>query len=165
MKNSLVTLLATILLFGSCKKESPNNYCWQHLDVSGNSINIVCNKTEAEMQALYSNSCSYYKVGYNYCWMIGSHIFIADKPEDFITRYLQCYGNTSAVKVACDYCQQWYSRQKYAFKSNSTFTYSPVKVEQLCGDTVHTLFKGREIILRETADSLITLQFSNDGSF
>jgi hypothetical protein len=161
--------LLTIL---SCKKETnkietnDDKYCWQLIDPLGNPLDSVCNKNETDMQALYPNVCSYYKIGDEYCWLIDSNIFVPNVPEDYITRFLHCYGNfTNYQKVPCDYCQKWYSRQKNKYKPNDTFTFSPVHLQQYCGDTVHTLFQGREIILRETSDSLITLQFSNNGIF
>lgn len=166
MKTILATSFITMFILLSCKKESNNKYCWQLVDALGNNLNAICNKTESEMQASYSNSCSYYKIGDEYCWLVDNNIFITNKPEDFITRYMHCYGSyTTYQKVACDYCQKWYSRQKNTYKPNNTFSFSPVHLQQYCGDTVHTLFQGREIVLRETSDSLITLQFSNNGVF
>ncbi len=166
MKTVLVILFATMFITLSCKKESNKEYCWQVVDPIGNSLNSICYKTAAQMQDLYPNSCSYYKLGDEYCWLIDNNIFIKNKPEDYITHFMHCYGSyTSYRKVACDYCQRWYTRQKSTYKPNSTFSYSPVQLHQLCGDTVHTLFQGREILLRETSDSLITLQFSNNGIF
>jgi len=135
------------------------------MDPLWNPLNSVCDKTEAEMQASYPNPCTYYKIGDNYCWYIDNSIFIKDRPQDFIDHYQRCFGFTSAVNVACDYCQTWYTREKYAYKPDNTFSFSQVRVQQYCGDTTHTLFQGREIILRESNDSLITVQFSNNGIF
>jgi len=161
----LIVLVLPSFIGFSCKKESAKTYCWQLTDPIGNTLNSVCGKTEAQMQVSYSNPCTYYKLGDEYCWYIDNMIFITNKPQDFIDRYLHCFGHTSAIKVACDYCQTWYTREKYTYKPNNTFTYSQVRVQQYCGDTVHTLYQGREIILRESNDSLITLQFSNNGIF
>jgi hypothetical protein len=166
MKTSFILLLGAILIVFSCKKESNTKYCWQLVDPLGNNINSVCDKTPSEMQSSYPNSCSYYQMGgEEYCWLVDGNIFIKNATENSINHYFQCYGGLHAEKVACDYCQNWYSRQKNTYKPNNTFTYSPVHLQHYCGDTVHTLFQGREIVLRESTDSLITLQFSNNGIF
>lgn len=165
IRSNFVMLFFAMFMVLSCKKASKEEYCWQLIDPLGNPINSVCGKTESEMQASYPTPCSYYKLGNSYCWFIDGTIFMKDKPEDYISHFLQCYNHTSATRVACDYCQNWYTRQKNTYKPSNTFSFFPVHVEQYCGDTVHTLFQGKEIILRETTDSLITLQFSNNGIF
>jgi len=165
MKTGFIALFVIVLIVLSCKKSSTDEYCWQLVDAVGNPINAVCNKTESEMQISYPNTCSYYKLGDEYCWFADGNVFIKNKPEDYVTRFLHCYGYNNAVKVTCDYCQNWYTRQKNTYKPNNTLSFSPVRIEQYCGDTVHTLFQGREITLRETTDSLITIQFSNNGIF
>lgn len=159
----LIVLLLPLFIGLSCKKEP--EFCWQLTDTLGNPLNSICGKTEAEMQASYPNPCTYYKMGDVYCWYIDSLSFIKDEPQDYIDRMRNCYSFTSAVKVPCDYCQKWYTRQKAVYKPDNTYTLSVTWVQQYCGDTVHTLFQGREIILRESSDSLITLQFSNNGTF
>ena len=166
MKNLLTVLTISAIVNFSCKKDSNNQYCWQILDAIGNRLNTVCNKTESEMQSVYPSPCLYYKIGDNYCWFLGNATFLKNVPEDFAIRYIYCHNNyTTYQKVACDYCQNWYSRQKKLYKPNNTFIYSSIYLQLYCGDTVRTLFQGREIILRETADSLITLQFSNNVIF
>ena len=166
IKTAFIFLFAATLISVSCKKESNTKYCWQVVDPFGQELHSVCNKTVSEMQAAYPNQCSYYKIGDEYCWLIDDSIFIPNKPEDYIARYMHCYGNFSSYKkVACDYCQRWFTRQKTTYKPNNFVTFSPVYVKQYCGDTVQTLSQGKEIILRETADSLITIQFSNNGIF
>ena len=162
---SLLAIFLIVFMGSSCKKDSEEEYCWQLMDALGNPINTVCNKTESEMQAAYPNPCTHYRLGTAYCWYIDGSIFVKDKTEDYINRYKQCYGNVNAVKVACDYCEKWYTRQKHTYKPNNTFFYSPIENKQYCGDTAQTLFQGREIILRETADSLVTVKFSNNGVF
>ena len=37
-------------------------------------------------------------------------------------------------------------------------------VKQFCDDTLATLFRGREVPLRQSMDSVITLQFSDNGT-
>src|SRR5690349_2885994 len=112
----LIFLLLAMWTGISCKKEPTKTFCWQLLDLLGNPLNTVCGKTEAEMQVSYPNPCTYYIVGDNYCWLLDSLFFIPDKPQDFIDRYHHCFNYTSAIKVSCDYCQKWYTRQKYLYK-------------------------------------------------
>jgi len=100
---SIVLLLLLFIGF-ACKKESNHRFCWQLMDPLWNPLNSVCDKTEAEMQASYLNPCTYSKIGDNYCWYIDNSIFIKDRPQDFIDHYQRCFGFTSAVNVACDYC-------------------------------------------------------------
>jgi hypothetical protein len=164
-KASAFFIILVMLTSSSCIKVS-NKHCWQLLDAFGNDVGTVCDKSEAQMKASYPSSCNYYKLGgTNYCWLIDNNIFVKDKPQEYIDLFLHCYNYANAKKVACDYCQIWYTRQKNIYKPANTFRYSTVTIQRLCGDTVHTLFPGREIILRESADSLIVLQFSNDGKF
>ena len=164
MTTFIILLVPIVIGISSCKKNK--TYCWQLIDAFGNEMYSVCDKTEAEMKASYPNPCNYYKLeSTDYCWYVDGHIFIKNKPEDYINHMLQCFGFSSATKVACDYCQTWYTRQKNIYKPNNTFSYSTVRSQQYCGDTVRTLFQGREVVLRETADSLIKMQFSNNGIF
>jgi len=164
MRTAFLFMLLVVVA-PSCIKGA-KKHCWQLVDAFGNELYSVCDKTEAEMKASYPSSCNYYKLGgTNYCWLIDDNIFIKDKPQEYVDIVLHCFNHTNARKVACDYCQTWYTRQKSIYKPNNTFRYSTVTAQRLCGDTVHTLFNGREIILRETTDSLIVLQFSNDGKF
>jgi hypothetical protein len=164
-RTKLFILFLLMLTIVSCKKASNEEYCWQLIDPLGNPINSVCGKTESEMLSSYPTPCSYYRLGNNYCWFIDGTIFLKDKPEDYINHFLQCYNHTSAIRVTCDYCQNWYTRQKNTYKPNNTVSFGPILVKQYCGDTVNTLYQGREITLRETTDSLIKLQFSNNGIF
>jgi hypothetical protein len=163
-KKTIIIALLAVFVAVSCKKNK--TYCWQLVDAFGNEMNSVCGKTEEEMQAAYPSPCNYYKIGApKYCWYTSNGVFIKDKPEAYITNLQKCFNFSAPAKVACDYCQTWYTRQKSTFKPTNMVTYSAVHVQQYCGDTVHTLYKGREILVRETADSLITIQFSNTTVF
>jgi hypothetical protein len=160
-----IGIIITLLFIAvACKKNK--THCWQLVDAFGNELNTVCGKTEEEMQAAYPSPCNYYKTGEpKYCWYASNGSFIKDKPEAYIAKMQQCFSFPTPVKVACDFCLTWYSRQKKIYKPANTVTYSTVTVQRLCGDTVRTLYKGREILVRETADSLITIQFSNAPAF
>lgn len=161
-----LTLIVAVLIFISCRKDANKKHCWRLLDALGNAYSDVCNKTEDEMKSQYS-ACNFYKLGEEeFCWFIDGNIFIKNMPQDFIDRYMQCNPNLgNAVKVVCNYCENWYMRQKNIYKPTGNFSYSPIRVQRFCGDTALTLYQGREIILRETNDSLIKLQFSLTSNF
>lgn len=170
MKRGFGTLVTVLLvLLTGCKKSGPaseQRFCWQLVDAYGNYLQKICGKTESEIKSLYPNSCSYFKsVGEKSCWLVGNRFLLAMTQEE-VDLYRQCFHPNSAtpVKVDCNYCQKWYHREKRTYKPASTITYSQVTAEQFCGDTTAKLYQGRQIVLRETADSLIVLQFSNNGT-
>jgi hypothetical protein len=177
--NRLICLLFSLSLLmtnNSCKKDSNKKYCWQLIDQVGNKMGVVCDKTEAELLACTSNGtcgisittplnpCSYYKVeGEELCWYVDNR-YILKATENEINHLRKCFNlTTAAIKVDCNYCQNWYTREKRTYKPNSTFSYSPVTHKLYCGDTTRTLYQSREIILKNDADSLIVIQFSNNG--
>ena len=165
MKQYLALLFAT-LLFLACNKEKVDTHCWQLLDNYGAEMGTVCGKTEEQMKTLYPNACSWYKAEEEtFCWLIDGRTFVENKSQSGIDRLMQCYGGTTATKVDCSYCKTFYWRVKNTYKPDNSFTYSPVRVEKYCGDTARTLYNGRQVILRDTPDSLIVVQFSSNGSF
>jgi hypothetical protein len=118
------------------------------------------------MSAAYGNPCSYYKYDEKFCWLVNDSLFFKDIPEDGVRQAMNCFWqkpNYTAVKVGCDYCKKFYHRLKKTYKPANTFTYSTITLQQFCGDTAQKLFPGRQIIEKETADSLIVRQFSGDG--
>lgn len=161
---NLILLCLLFASFMGCKKDSPK-FCWQKVDNFGNRLEVVCNKTKAEMQMLYPNSCSYFKAGgEKFCWMRNG-VFIKDASQEEIDYVNRCFGATgTATKVDCSYCGRWYHREKRTYKPTNTATYSTVTIETFCGDTAKTIFQGRQVLIRETADSLIVRQFSNNGT-
>ncbi len=164
----LLISLFVLVIISSCKKESNNQACWQVIDQLGNDVGTVCNKTEAAMLAQYQSPCAYYRTGgEKFCWLIGGSQFLKDATEEKLNHTIRCFysATPSVTKVACDYCQAWYTREKRIYKPNNTFSYSQVRSEQFCGDTARTLFQGKQVTIRETGDSLIAVQFSNNGSF
>ena len=166
----LVILVAFLTGIGCRKHDDPKTedtkYCWMVLDGSGVPMGKICDRSETEMKDSLPNVCFYYKLGDpEYCWLVDGSTYIENVPENYIKQFLTCYNKTAYKKVDCGYCQNWYTRQKNTYKPANTVTYSPVKVQRLCGDTLKTLYQGRQITLRESTDSLIVLQFSNNGSF
>ena len=173
----LVFFSSLLVVSNSCKKNSDKRYCWQIIDHVGFKMGVVCNKTEAELLACASNGncgialsgaltpCNYYKAeGEELCWYIDNR-YMLKATENEINHLRKCFNlNTSAIKVDCSYCQNWYTREKRTYKPSNTFSYSPVTYKLYCGDTTRTLYQGRQIILKDDADSLIVIQFSNNGT-
>lgn len=157
-------LLMAAFITQACEKPD-QEYCWQVIDNLGNDIYQVCGKTQSEMEEDFPNSCNYYKAGDLFCWYTDGGVFIEDRSESYIEHAQQCFGLGNATKVSCDYCDKYYTREKHTYKPTGSFQYSTVRFQQYCGDTAQVLFHGREIILRDTPDSLITVQFSNNGIF
>jgi len=151
-------LFFLLLLFVSCKKD--REHCWDVFDALGNQIAKVCGKTETEISAEYGK---YYdrSDAKKYCWKAqyqsGGIVYAENLSEKMAGIFIQ--GAVSLEKVTCGYCQKWMSRQKELYKPTGNFKYQSIKVEQYCGDTCKTLFPGRIILLRETPDSLITVEF------
>jgi hypothetical protein len=78
--------------------------------------------------------------------------------------HVRCYNlGGTPQKLGCDYCQTFYHRKKMTYKPANTITYSTVSREHFCGDTSSRLYHGRQVVLKDTPDSLIVRQFSNDA--
>jgi hypothetical protein len=166
-------LLSVVFLFVSCKKES-KRFCWQIVDALGNDMMTVCNRTEEELIACFKNGtcanvsgfseCNYYKIEQEkFCWL-WKGFFMKDESESRMNYLQKCFGGT-LTKVDCGYCAHWFTREKRTYKPAGNTVYSHVIRQSFCGDTVRTLFNGREIIRKNDADSLIVIQFSNNGNF
>lgn len=164
MKHLLqLAFLVSITLLLSCTKDKES--CWQTYDIAGNEMLVICNKTEAEMAEAFPDPCSYHKTGgEKYCWLVNG-VFIKDKTVTAIENYARCRGGGTPVKVGCNECGRWYSRYKRTYRPTSQITYSSVRLEQLCGDTSRSLYDGRQILIKDTPDSLVVLQISTDGRF
>jgi hypothetical protein len=141
-------------------------YCWMLVDQAGFLMGRICDRTEKQMSDSVP-SCNYYKLGgQEFCWLIDGTTYIENAPEEYVKLVIRCFGKKNVYKkVECGYCQTWYTRQKNIYKPANTFTYSPVKVQRFCGDTVKTLYNRRSVTLRETTDSLIVVEFGNSPSF
>lgn len=174
-------VIGACLLFASCKDEQDpsNRHCWMIIDLNGNDLGQVCNRTEAELLLCATNGscgdfppgtilsqCDYYQAdGPRYCYMINGS-YRADLTESQAALYTRCFGNGSAtaVRVECGTCAHWYHRIKRTGKANGNSIYEGVRREQFCGDTAATIFQGRQVILKDDADSLVVRQFSNNGT-
>jgi hypothetical protein len=168
MKSFAAAITLLVFLILSCKKNNtdvqPVTACWQLIDAFGNEVDSMCGKTEAQMLDAYP-SCAFYKIeGQKYCWF-SNGVLIRDKTETGIKHLQMCFGIGTVEKKDCNYCQDWFTREKRTYKPASITSYSTVRKTNFCGDTVLTLYNGREIIRKDDADSLIIVQFSNTGVF
>ncbi len=176
MKRFLPLLAFVIfILIAGCKKNSDKRACWQIIDFSGTDVTTICDKTEAELLECANNgtcgygnitSCNYYKIGgEKYCWKIGNS-YINDITENKAKLLATCFmGGATPTKIDCSLsCRNWYHREKKTYKPANTTTYSPTTIERFCGDTLSKLYHGRQITRKDNADSLIIIQFSNNGT-
>ncbi len=151
-------LILLVLTFSACEKDK--EYCWLLYDQLGNEGGIVCNKTEEEMEDQYG---VYFdrENATRYCWKIQYATGSPGYPEKVTEKMAGIFfqGAVTKEKIPCGYCQKWASRQKDLYKPTGGFSYRPVKAEVLCGDTCATLFVGRIVTIRDTPDSLITVEF------
>lgn len=165
------------MLCCSCKKQA-SKHCWQILDGLGNEMNVVCDKTEEELTECLTNGtcgnigsvvtkCNYYITGgEKFCCLVDGS-YQEDITENKLSALKDCFGigvNPTVERVRCGYCRFWYLREKKLFKPTAAITYSYITRNNFCGDTALTLFQGRQIIRKDDADSLITIQFSSNGS-
>jgi hypothetical protein len=179
MKTFILILTAVIFLSTGCKKNSEEDtkYCWQVVDNTGNKLVVICDKTETELKDCIQNNicgifnigtvtdCNYYKAGGDkFCWNINNNYY-RDYTETEAAFRARCgLVTTPPIKVDCNFvCERWYNRTKRTYKPANTTTYSMVRIENYCGDTLTTLYPGRQIILKNDMDSLVVFQFSRNG--
>jgi len=152
----LFFIIASFLVACTKNKE----HCWQLYDALGNEIGIICGKTESEMTAQYG---VYFdrKEAKRYCWKIQYPGGGFSYPENITEKMAGIFFQGAVIreKVPCGYCQKWMSREKELYKPTGIFHFKPIKVEQYCGDTCATIFVGRIVVIRDTPDSLITVEF------
>ena len=166
----------------SCKKDKAeeiiSKHCWQLLDFNGNQVGQICDKTEAELLECIGNntcgnflggntitSCNYYQIdGEKFCYQIGSNITPDPMTESHAKLMAKCYyGNASLTKLDCIACKFWYTREKLQKKPAGNIYYSSLTKRNDCGDTLTKIFQGKQVIRKDDADSLIIIQFSNNG--
>lgn len=158
MHRTILILFLFAVTFAGCKKDKSS--CWQVYDAVGAELGVICGKTEAEIQTLYGPF--YDKANApKFCWKIvlagGTNVY----PEN-LTEKMAAHWYTSAVsreKITCGYCQGWLTREKWVSKQTGQHAFTPVQARTYCGDTLTTIFPGRIITLRETADSLFYHEF------
>ena len=155
--------IIVFIFFAACTKESNKKYCWRLYDMSRNALDDeVCGKTRAQMEAIYGDACFEHADEKATCWKIERTDEVVSATEAFIDFFYVRRG-LAVSKHECVPCENWKLREKIVYKPDSTFFFSEVTAKRFCGDTLNTLFQGRNIIIRESADSVVFLQFSKDG--
>lgn len=174
-----IFILTTLFFLSSCKKESEQKCDWQLVDNAGNYLNIVYNKTEAELLACTDcgtfnggqpgtplgqmlTPCNYFSsCDPKFCWIIGNHYW-----ENTSEKFVNCFFSTATkTKVICNSCGNWYTRKKMTYIPSNSTLYSNVSLlRAYCGDTATRFNSGSQFIIKQTADSLILLQYSKDGT-
>ncbi len=177
--------LLSILLLSCCgflfscenDQDPADRHCWTIIDALGNTVGQVCNRTEAELLLCASNGscgfpsgtiltqCDYYQSdGAKFCYSFNG-TYAGELTESQAAVYGRCFfGGATPVKVNCQNCAFWYHREKRTYKPTGQFVFSSITRQNFCGDTLTTLYQGRQIIRKDDADSLVVIQFSNNGT-
>jgi hypothetical protein len=160
MKVKLTLLLAIGIFQISCKKDGKG--CWQAFDPLGYDATglLLCDKTKAEAEAAWPQFWFYRSGETKYCWreQLGTNsYYVWGIPQSMVNKYVETNGAYQFTKIDCSsFCVcQWYEKHR----SKITGLYDPTLgiVETLSStDSCSKLFVGRIIVVRETADSLIT---------
>ena len=159
------TVLIVLLFFlSSCKKDGKG--CWQAFDPQGADVTglVLCGKTKAEAEAAYPQYWFYRSGEIKYCWrmQIGSSVYNTwGVPESMVQRYKEYNGAYQFTKIDCNsFCAiEWLEKHK----SKITNQYGPTNLvvdRDLSADSCSKLFVGKLVLVRETADSLITRELS-----
>lgn len=150
-------LIAAIILLNSCSKEK--GQCWDVYTSNGSLTKTVCGQTEELIRNVYGK---YYDKASatKYCWQAiypGYFIYYQNLSEKMAGLFFS--DALSYSKVSCEFCQNWEYYIKYIYKPTGEYFNSVAKAQTLCGDTCLTLYPGREIIIRETVDTLVKTIF------
>ncbi|NTS39374.1 hypothetical protein HRG84_00535 [Flavisolibacter sp. BT320] len=153
-----------LLALNSCTKEDDKNNCWQAFDPTGYDAQgiLFCDKTLAEAQAQYPQFWFYEAGEVKFCWRTvsaqGHTGYARQIPESMMEKLKQQWA-IEASKTDCNSFCTWTYDDK--FRSKTTGQYSPTRQsrETYLADSFATLFEGRVIVLKETADSIYTREF------
>jgi hypothetical protein len=160
MKFKLVLLVCTIALFSHCNKDG--KACWQAFNPQGYDEPglVLCNKTKAEAEAAYPQFWFYRAGETKYCWEVqigGNKYYAWDVPESIAQKQIEENGAYRFTKIDChSFCHcEWY--EKHKSKITALFNSTRLITETLVSaDSCSKLSVGKVVIVRETADSLIT---------
>jgi hypothetical protein len=156
-----VLLLSMLSLFClTCKKES--TCCWEIYDAAGLALKQVCGKTESEIQSEYPGVLVDRTDAPKFCWKVmtssGDTTYTTAITENFFTYFYTKIGAIGS-KIDCSTCQSWFIREKDLIKSTGGYYYGIQNSVYLCGDKTSTLFAGRMILIKETADTTYYTEF------
>jgi hypothetical protein len=164
MKNYLFLLVIFAATFSCTEKpvvEEQTKFCWNIVDYNFVFIKAICDKTAAEIAVDYPDGFYYRSDEPLKCWYeASSNSFAKNMPLSLLKKFSP---TINYVEANCNYCAQWYYREKRKYLPNNSITYTNRIGKTLCGDTLTTLFRGREVFLRQSTDSFIVRQFSDNG--
>ncbi len=156
----LIIAVCLILLFTSCRKDSKG--CWQAFDPQGADAQglILCDKTKAEAEAAYPLFWFYKSGEKKYCWKVqfsSNTSYRWGVPESMAERYMHENGAYRFTKTDCSsFCSiEWLEKHK----SKTANQFGPTRFiteTLLSADSCGKLSIGKVVVMRETADSLIT---------
>lgn len=160
MKLKLFLFVFTAFLINSCKKDG--NGCWQAFDPLGYDALglIICDKTKAEAEAAHPQFWFYKQGEKKHCWkvqVVGRIYYAWGIPESMAEKQMQENGAYQFTKVDCNsFCTlEWHEKHK----GKLTIQFGPTRVitETIVStDSCSKLSIGKVVVVRETADSLIT---------
>lgn len=153
-----ILFFCVIIFFSNCKKEKTG--CWDVYTSNGSLTQTLCDKSEDEIRNVYGK---YYDVAdaAKYCWKATypTYFVYAEKLSEKMAGIF--FGDAVRLeKIICGYCQTWECYTKKIYKPTNEFFNSVPYYQSLCGDTCLTLYPGREIKIRETADSIVSTIFN-----
>jgi hypothetical protein len=165
MRNILFIFpVALIVLFSfSCSKNNDKG-CWQAFHPGGADVEglVLCDQTRSQAEAQYPQYWFYSADEAKYCWVYitstGQEILLRHIPTSMVERMGINSATTSTID--CNSFCVW-NRIIEKHKSKVTGLFGPTKLysETFGADSCSTLFVGRVVVHRETADSLITREF------
>jgi hypothetical protein len=155
-----VLLLFVVLLLAGCRRDGKG--CWQAFDPQGYDAPglVLCDKTKAEAEAAYPLFWFYRAGEKKYCWQVqiaGQTSYAWDIPESMANKYVERNGAYQFTKFDCkNFCTlEWHEKHK----SKVTNQFGPTLVfgeTILSADSCSRLSVGKVVVIRETADSVIT---------
>jgi hypothetical protein len=160
-KPKQLLLILILFLFSQCKKDGKG--CWQAFDPAGYGDApglVLCDKTKAEAEAAYPEFW-FYKAGEEkFCWkvQIGSRESYGwGVPKSMAEKYMQENGAFQFTKIDCgSFCAlEWHEKHKSKITNQFGPTYI-ITENILSADSCSKLAVGKVVVVRETADSLIT---------
>lgn len=147
-------------LFAQCKKDG--KACWQAFDRQGYDAPglVLCDKTKAEAEAAYPQYWFYKTDERKFCWQVqigGSTGYTWGVPESMVERQMQENAAYRFTKVDCNsFCTlEWH--EKHKGKITNQYGSTRLITETIVSaDSCRRLAVGKVVVMRETADSVIT---------
>jgi hypothetical protein len=166
MRNILVFFAIALIVLSSfsCSKNKDKG-CWQAFYPGGADVEglILCDQTRSQAEAQYPQYWFYDANEAKFCWdhvsSAGQHFLLRHVPTSMVEKMDDMNG-ASSIAIDCNSFCVW-NRILEKHKSKVTGLFGPTRLynETFSADSCSTLFVGRVVVHRETADSLITREF------